>query len=233
MKGLRILPPLLLSIQSFLPVCELVSLLAELDFTLYDARLYALVCTVSTIAVTVTLLLCELAPTRPRNGIYLLILPMSIINGLCWGAFRTAWAAALALVDVGFVAIVFYRRAGSGRILVSMLCLLLGMFAAWIGSLVHFIGGMTHDTVVWELTSPQGSYTAQIIDNSQGAMGGATYVDVQDHRGDVDLLVGRFSRREIRIYSGKTGEYQDLQIEWLDEQTLIINGERYRWGDET
>jgi len=94
-------------------------------------------------------------------------------------------------------------------------------FAALIASL---FGDMYKNTVVQTVESPFGGYYAEVIDSDQGAMGGNTFVDVYE-KGGIDWWI--FKKKPQRIYRGPWGEYNRMEIAWVDENCLMINGVEY------
>lgn len=206
---------LLLLIQLFYPVCIGVSLALELDFSLYDRQLYALCSAGLMVAATLALWKCP-------NGLCLLLLPAAVVNSCLWGI--GVWNMLAAFVNICCAGLLLYRYRGRGAMVsavLSGLCILafipLLCAACFIGSL------MPRDTLLQEQPSPDGRFTARVIYSDQGALGRDVYVELYDHSGDVELLVGKFSRPTQRIWSGKT---EDVQITWLDNETLFVNEEK-------
>lgn len=83
--------------------------------------------------------------------------------------------------------------------------------------------GMSENTVVMTLESPEGGYFVQVIDNDQGALGGATIVEVYESQS----FLGRH-KKVSRVYTGEWGEYRTMEIYWKDEHCLVINAVEYR-----
>jgi hypothetical protein len=81
--------------------------------------------------------------------------------------------------------------------------------------------------VVKSVTSPQNVYVAEVIDSDQGALGGDTFVTVQNLSKTINLFVVKFSKAPVSIYSGEWGEFKNMQIQWEDEHRLTINGKEY------
>ena len=52
-------------------------------------------------------------------------------------------------------------------------------------------------------------------------------VELYDHSRDVELLIGKLWLREERIHCDDADAYQTMTIHWVDEKTLVINGESY------
>ena len=103
--------------------------------------------------------------------------------------------------------------------LVVLLCLLLPFFL-----FLQALDGMTENTVVMTLVSPQGTYTAKVINSDQGAMGGNTLVEV--YKGG---LFGR-EKKVDRVYTGPWGEYETMEIYWKNDHCLVINSVEYMVG---
>lgn len=82
--------------------------------------------------------------------------------------------------------------------------------------------GLSVDTVVQTLDSPNGTYFAQVIDSDQGAMGGATKVVVYENK----QFMGKH-KKIGQVYTGKYGAYATMEIHWKDDACLVINGVEY------
>ena len=82
------------------------------------------------------------------------------------------------------------------------------------------VGPIGEEVVLQETTSPDGRYTAQLIDRSEGAMGGSTKIEVTDNEAFL------FDKTQT-VYTGKWGEGFDMQIYWKDNDTLVADGIEY------
>lgn len=103
-------------------------------------------------------------------------------------------------------------------VLVLMMCLPFLLF-------LLSLRGISENTVVMTQESPEGTYFVQVIDSDQGALGGATLVEVYENR----KIFGRYKKVE-RVYMGEWGEWQTMNIYWKDEHCLVINDREYRVG---
>lgn len=74
---------------------------------------------------------------------------------------------------------------------------------------------LSENTVLQTLPSPSGTCEARVIENDQGAMGGATIVEVER-----DGAVWR-------IYTGPWSEAETIEVYWKDDTCLVINGKEY------
>lgn len=82
------------------------------------------------------------------------------------------------------------------------------------------------NTVVKTVESPSGKYYAQVIDSDQGALGGDTLVDVYEDYG-INILFFKVEKKPQRVYSGDWGEFENMQIDWKDDNYLVINSVEY------
>ena len=87
-------------------------------------------------------------------------------------------------------------------------------------------GNIGENTVVQTVTSPSGKYYAQLTDNDQGALGGATIVKVHEVSG-IDTFLFKAEKKPREVYHGHWGEFMDMQIYWKDDECLVINSVEY------
>lgn len=98
---------------------------------------------------------------------------------------------------------------------------------AWFSFFTVSFGDIAENTVTEELTSPEGTYTVQIIDSNQGALGGDTLVYVYTNKGRIDFGFLEFGRDPEEIYRGKWGECGDMNAYWISDNELVIHDEIY------
>lgn len=103
----------------------------------------------------------------------------------------------------------------SGLLLIPLLLLAFGSL---------FFGGIGQRKVVRQVPSPDGSLLAEIVDDDQGALGGATLVELCPRGWDGKWGV-RLSRQ---IWFGPWGEHDSMELRWKDESYLEINGRDYQ-----
>jgi len=110
----------------------------------------------------------------------------------------------------------------------------LGITYIVILSLISFIfltgflfSGLSQNTVVKSVISPNSAYLAEVIDNDQGALGGSTLVTVTQINKTLNLLIGELKKNPTRIYYGSWGEFDGMVIRWETDTTLYINGNKY------
>lgn len=76
------------------------------------------------------------------------------------------------------------------------------------------------------ILSPDRTYYAEVINVDQGALGGDTVVYVHRSRG-VNLFLLSFNKTPQEVYIGEWGEYKTMQIEWKNENCLVIDSKEY------
>lgn len=83
------------------------------------------------------------------------------------------------------------------------------------------------ENTVKTVESPSGEYYAEVIDCNEGALGGSTFVEI--HKNEEDSRPFFFGKEEKskRVYSGRWGEFENMEIYWKDDNTLVINSKEY------
>lgn len=125
----------------------------------------------------------------------------------------TAAVVAVYVRSIGLKA-VFYTLSG---------CLFYPMF------LFFLFGGMVSNTVVAREISPDGAYCAEVIDNNQGALGGATVLTIYREDQSFTICSWEFRKGEKTVYYGRWGEYRRLY--WTDASHIMLNGTTYAMED--
>lgn len=89
-----------------------------------------------------------------------------------------------------------------------------------------FFGKFAVNTVVETIDSPSGEYYAEIVDSDRGALGGNTIVYVKKTN-SLNLLILKIEKTPERVYLGEWGEYETMDIKWLNDNTLSIDSAEY------
>ena len=90
-----------------------------------------------------------------------------------------------------------------------------------------FFGSFGASEVVRRVDSPSGSYVAEIIADDQGALGGATWVEVSGTN-RIDVWLIHIEPVARRVYTGPWGEFETMELSWKNDACLEINGKDYR-----
>lgn len=102
---------------------------------------------------------------------------------------------------------------------------LLSLVLAGLLALRLFTGVMTRETTLGQWDSPAGTRTVTVTALDQGALGGNTDAWVRDNDTAWPLGLGTLARCR-RVYRGGWGDGQALTVQWLDENTLELNGKQ-------
>lgn len=86
-------------------------------------------------------------------------------------------------------------------------------------------------TVVDTFESTDGTYYAELISDSEGALGGSTRVKVYKNN-DIDLLILEIRKPKKDIYVGNWGALSRVEMHWQTDDVLIINDVEYDMNAE-
>lgn len=170
------------------------------------------------------------APLNVSSTVFATILcPLCLLNSYFFLSSMN-WFTMILIVLSCTCATVIYVNAEKIPFLTSILGILSGiLLLLLIGALVLYglFGSLAIFQVVKTVPSPNHSYEARLINNDQGALGGATIVEVKQHKGRITLLIGEISKVPMRVYEGGWGEFETMELSWRDDHTLLINGNAY------
>ena len=166
--------------------------------------------------------------TRTTGILTTLLLLFSPVHAfVCFWESKSFWVFLLALAWVVFSGALMlrYGKYGFAQGLVTGVCLLLLLPIGFLSLFSLFPIGCNR--VVQTLSSPGGTYCAQVIDSDHGALGGDTIVEVYEPQKQVNLLLIELRKDPQLVYLGNWGEFENMKLEWESEQVLLINGRSY------
>lgn len=153
------------------------------------------------------------------------LLPISVLTSfMCIFRCREPFVIGCTLVATGCLVVLTLRY--KKHVLLSLSATLILLLFPLCG-LFSLPDGLSANTVVQTIPSPDGSYYAKIIDSDQGAMGGNTFVDVYSEA-EINVLLFRLEKKPQRVYTGYWGEYKNLCVTWKDNGCLVINSVLYQ-----
>ena len=94
--------------------------------------------------------------------------------------------------------------------------------------LCAMMGQIGENTVIETVDSSDGKYTAQLIDRDEGALSGATIIEVTDNSKQINLIFFEIGRKPKQVYYGAWGESMHMNIHWKDNNTLVADGKEYK-----
>ncbi|MGI5897450.1 MAG: hypothetical protein ACOX6U_10980 [Oscillospiraceae bacterium] len=226
---LRCTPLVLCVLSSILLLCKIIGFFFGYQFSLYHHEAFLGITAGLFLLLTSALFYIKVSINRANAVFAALVFPLVLINSVFFLSLDWSLTTLFLLIQVG-CAIVVYLKFARPIVLkwiagvVAALLFLLLIFACIMASV---FGGLSHNTVVTSITSPQGTYTAEIIDNDQGALGGNTFVEIKNNAEILPFLIGEFSKSSVRIYAGEWNEFETMQLYWQDESTVVIQGKTY------
>lgn len=157
--------------------------------------------------------------TGNQNGVH-----DTILLGLLMGMFALS-----VFVSVRFI------KPHKGRAVKAIIkAVILGVLV-WGVLFLSFIAiifaGIGKNTIVQTAISPSGRYTAEMVDSNQGALGGDTLVYVTDNLRCADFWLVTIHKEKKLIYRGEWGEFKNMSVRWVNEDTLSIGGRQYNIND--
>ena len=214
----------------FVPVASLALICFGYRFYLGDYKLYTVVMASLLAVDTVLSQIFRDVQAGKSTGIMSLILPpMVLVN---WGlfVFQSVDVVLLFSLVISFFCSCVLALRYSKKLLpvtisiVLSTVLLLPLLA--VTFLEILIGQHLGWTVVETVYSPEQTYYAQVIDDDQGGLGGASHVYVYENSG-IDLGVFRTEKLLKKIYYGRWMAYTDMEISWRSDNCLVIDGKEY------
>lgn len=229
-KILSASPVILCILYAFLPVCKLLGFIFGYNFVFNSYPISIIILSSINIIVLELLFSLKISLNNVQTKFSTFVMPLSAINGLVY-IFESNWKATIlfVLICCGCSIILFVKFTHPIKIKIitvflSAILLILLLFCSFVDFIFENFGA---NTVVKSVASPQNTYTAVVIDSDQGALGGDTLVDVYYNGKSINLIFCKFSKSPIRVYTGGWGEFEQMQISWENEYTLIINGKKY------
>ncbi len=213
-----------------LPTGTVISALFGYSFELVSVSGFA----VATAVLSVFTVLIDLAfdteiESKVIRVLLILITPLSLISAVFY-LFKSFSPWVIIGVSVSAVCcfILTLRHAIPYTLKVIALTLSVVMVfpIAFVSFLAYVFSDFGVTTVVKTVESPNGEYYAEVLDNDQGALGGATTVWVYDN-GGLDLFLVKISKKPKRVYLGRYGEFDSMKIYWKDDECLVINSVEY------
>jgi hypothetical protein len=159
------------------------------------------------------------------------LLPMFLIISILYiGDFLIVIPTLISVILINFVT--------KGKILFKIISLCICILPFFAIVIMYFLGflfsGVSQDTIISEITSPNGKYIAVIDESDQGAMGGDVYVTVRKKSITISFgFLGKLvSNPKVQtMYQGDWGERPT--VKFIDDNTLLINGKEAYIQDDT
>lgn len=165
-----------------------------------------------------------------KEQLFSLFLMLTSYMNSCIFLFKSnLWAVSFPVLGCMLLdALIFWKctKGGRRRGIAVLLCGLAVVFVPIYCLFQFVIFNLSVDTVVQKSVSPQGNYVAEVIENSQGALGGETYVTVRGAK-SLHFLLFTVHPEANCVYQGDYGEAEVLDLQWNGEEILLIDGQPY------
>lgn len=227
-KLLSIFVWLLVTINVFSPVCELIARIASLKFELFGYTAAALIMLLLMLIPCVLTFFSEKSlELNKRERIACSLIPIASCLNLLFFIIKSDSAALAVLAFLNFVLSIYLsKKLGEKRSFIASLIssipvMVLVLFVIMLRPMMSWVEGDL--TIVERVESPDGEYCAEVVKRGTGASGGETYVRVYSDTG-LDLAVFSFTPYAKKIYSA--GWQEEVHISFEGNE-LFINGEAY------
>ena len=229
-KAMTVLSMFVLAFLHIYPIGWLLSYYSGYNFSWQNATVVAVVLAVGFVAAVIGDVLLQTRSQGVLSAVmWTLTPPLVLMNGLLQAS-GGVFVILCYAISAGCSLYLTIRR---GRPLALKIISLVEsggwtVLIALATMIVLVFGGlMGEETVVKTLTSPEGTYYAEVVDSDQGAMGGETYVQVY-HPPVFSCFLFKVEDPPEVVYDGKWGAYKHMDIRWVDDSTLMIDGKLYR-----
>ena len=234
-KALSVLVCLLFVSVVFLPFSVILVRLFGYRFSLFSYSFFAIVTAVLSVASAVLSFFTDNEKPKRKYCVFASLVPILLVVN-CGISFVKCssdefYATAIAMMISFLFAVILSLQVGKPVVLkafiltISLVAVIPFVIIVWIMSAFHDLGAGAN-TVVESILSPDGERWVEVIDNDQGALGGATVITVCEDKG-IDVFVFKIEKASETIYVGEWREYEDLNIRWKDNDTVLINSSEY------
>lgn len=225
MKKWNYLSIAMVAIQLVYPICLLIAVLLGMNFSLYNQRVYEIAVTVLFFAMGVW----RIIKKTPAVGWDFLLIPAVALSGallVVRGSMVSIWIMVVNLIGAG---IMTFRRKGWGRIVMIVVMIPAAYLLTCWGIIGHVFDGWAAGELIYQVDSPSGIYTAQVLDKSFLHK----RIDVEVVKtARYSVLFGAFHHKPQYLRIGIIEDSETLHIFWVDEDTLSINGKLFEIGQE-
>ncbi|MBP3602613.1 MAG: hypothetical protein J6J79_00530 [Lachnospiraceae bacterium] len=169
--------------------------------------------------------------TKIFTVVFLLV---SVVSVGCYGTLLKKWdyssVVFILLVATSVISaavVMFHELPGKVvKIAFAITTLVVGAVVWLFLFMSLFFGNIADAKVMYSRESPEGKYIAEVIDDDQGALGGYTIVQVK-RKESFSFFLGRIYKDPVFLCRKGWGKWDKIEFEWVDEDTLLIDGTEY------
>ncbi len=231
--AMRAVPIALPVIFFLLPLCELVGFLTELDFTLYSEKLIAILQSVLAIGAVVAVFIFKPRFESPEKICLLLAFPLSIINAFTFVNGEWGGSLIFAVISCGCVFAIYLKflpdsvLKAISAIVAVLLTIILCIVFVW-----NLVSGVISDRRLDDKYESLNNVFVAEVYVEESLISSKTVVVIRRTEPEFGAILGSFSAPEMIAFEGEKHAAETIMINWLDDETIIINGEAYKINAE-
>lgn len=217
----------MMALQLIYPICLLFAWALNADFTFYSQLAYEIVTTV--LFVTAATLRCGKDAPATRWD-WLLVLAV-LINGACLISSAYGLPILFMLVNLLCVIVLLCRHKSWIRgLVVVLICIPTAYLTICWGVFSFVFDHWVENTLVSQNESPSGTYTANVFLEDMWLESKDNYRVEVARNCRVSVLFGEFTPKGDYLPIGAVREDEPFYVEWVDEDTVSVNGTLYDIG---
>ena len=227
--ALKAIPIALAVIFAILPFCELIGFLTELDFTLYSEKLIAILQALIAVGSVVAVFIFKPRLVSHERLCLLFAFPISIINVFTFIGGEWYGSLIFAVISCGCVFAIYLKflpdsvLKAISAIIAVLLTIILCIVFVW--NLVS--GVISERKSEGKYESLNNVFVAEVY-IEESLISSKTVVVVKPTEPEFGALIGCFKAPEMIAFEGEEYAAETVMINWLDDETVIINGEAYK-----
>lgn len=226
MKAAPIATPMIFAI---LPLYELIGFLTELEFSLYSEKVIVILQALFAIGATVSVFIFKPKFAIGERSCLLLAFPLSILNVFSFIGGDWSGSIILAIISCGCVFAVYLRFLPDSVIkaITAIIAVLLAITVCivFIWSLIS--GVWSERKLEDKYESLDKTYVAEVF-VEESLISTKTVVVIRPAEAEFGAILGSFSAPEMIVFEGEAHAAETIMINWLDDETIVINGDAYK-----
>ncbi|MBQ5837812.1 MAG: hypothetical protein IIW39_03985 [Clostridia bacterium] len=227
--ALKAVPSVLLVFFTLIPLHELIAFLTELDFTVYSEKAFSIIQAIIAIGSAVAVFILKPRFNAWERICILITFPMSIVTAFTFLNGEWGGAFVFALISCGCIFAIYLKflpdsvLKAVSAIVAVLLTIVICIVFVW-----NLISGALTDRILDDkYESLNGTFVAEVY-IEESLISSKTVVAIKRTESEFGLIMGSFFAPEIIAFEGEEHEAETIMINWLDDETVIINGEAYR-----
>ncbi|MBR5285826.1 MAG: hypothetical protein IKU30_02915 [Clostridia bacterium] len=227
--AMKVVPVAVLVFFMTLPLYELIGFLTELEFSLYSEKAISILQALLAIGAVVSVFIF-----KPRFVLYeklclLFAFPLSIINVFSFIDGEWGGAVILAIISCGCIFAIYLRflpdsvAKAISAIVAVLLAIVVCIVFIW-----NLVSGVISDRKLDDkYESLNKTFVAEVF-IEESLISTKTVVTVRPSEAEFGAIIGCFSAPEMIVFEGEAHAAETIMINWLDDETVIINGDAYK-----